>query len=81
MVRGHDHVEERYKDHKRYTKHRLLTINAMSYRQRDMFGPYVRVPCVARWVRNALPEVHRLIVPESIIIDIHGPPDSEASGG
>ena len=79
MVRGHDHVEERYKVHEHYKKHPLLTINAMSYRKRDMFGPYVRVPCVARWIRDELPQVHRLTIPEEIVKDIYPEPTEGAS--
>ncbi len=53
-----------------------------------MFGPYARVPTVARWVPGALPQVHRLHVPEAVVRacfpeegDGAGAPDSQAGPG
>jgi hypothetical protein len=34
---------------------------------RELYGPYVRVPAVARWVRGSLPQVHRLQIPEWLV--------------
>jgi 3',5'-cyclic AMP phosphodiesterase CpdA len=66
FVRGHDHVEERWAAYPAYAAHPVLTINTLSRRlEREVFGPYVRVPAVARWVAGALPQVHRLHVPEA----------------
>jgi hypothetical protein len=46
----------------------VLTTVALSRRLgREMFGPYGRVPTVARWVRGALPQVHRLHIPERLV--------------
>jgi hypothetical protein len=68
MVRGHDHVEERWAVYPAYAKHPILTTVALSRRlPRELFGPYARVPTVARWVRGALPQVHRLHVPEALV--------------
>ena len=65
MVRGHDHVDDRYAIYPAYAATPVLTTVALSRRlDREVFGPFVRVPSVARWVRGALPQVHRLHIPE-----------------
>jgi hypothetical protein len=80
MVRGHDHVEERFAVFPAYAVNPVLTINAMSHRlPREVFGPYERMPVVARWVRDELPEVHRLAVPPELIHEIY-PEGGNASG-
>ena len=68
MVRGHDHVDERYEIYPAYAATPVLTTVALSRRlERELFGPYGRVPTTARWVRGALPAVHRLHVPEHVV--------------
>ena len=68
MVRGHDHVDERYEIYPAYAATPVLTTVALSRRLgRELFGPFVRVPTIARWVRGALPQVYRLHVPEEHI--------------
>ena len=68
MVRGHDHVEERWAVYPAYAAHPLLTTVALSRRlPRESFGPYVRVPTIARWVPGAVPQVHRLHVPANAV--------------
>jgi hypothetical protein len=68
MIRGHDHVEERYEIYPAYARTPVLTTVALSRRlAREMFGPFVRVPTVARWLRGSLPQVHRLHIPEEHI--------------
>ena len=62
MVRGHDHVKDRYKFYDRYQTNPVLTINTFCYE--DGPGPYVRTPCTAKWARGKLPEVHRIYLPE-----------------
>lgn len=75
MIRGHDHVEERYQLYPRYESHPLLTINAMSRRlAREVFGPYARVPVVARYRPGALPQVHRLVMDEDAIRRVYPEP-------
>lgn len=65
MVRGHDHVDERYEIYPAYASHPVLTTVALSRRLvRELFGPFVRVPTIARWVRGSLPQVYRLHIPE-----------------
>ena len=68
MVRGHDHVEERYEIYPAYAATPVLTTVALSRRLgRELFGPFVRVPTVARWIRGSLPQVYRLHIPEAQI--------------
>jgi hypothetical protein len=65
MVRGHDHVEERYEFPPAYARTPILTTVALSRRlERESFGPFVRVPTIARWIRGSLPQVYRLHIPE-----------------
>lgn len=81
MVRGHDHVEERFAAFPAYETNPVLTINAMSHRlPREVFGPYERVPVVARWVRGELPEVHRLFIPPALVREVY-PEGADESGG
>jgi hypothetical protein len=75
MLRGHDHVEERFAVFPAWAAHPALTINAMSHRlPREVFGPYERVPVVARWVRGELPEVRRLFIPPELIREVYPEP-------
>ncbi len=68
MVRGHDHVEERYEVPAAYGQTPILTTVALSRRlERELFGPFVRVPTLARWSRGSLPQVYRLHIPEQHI--------------
>ena len=71
MVRGHDHVDERFEIYPAYAAHPVLTTVALSRRlPREAFGPHVRVPTVARWVQGALPQVHRLHVPDAVVREL-----------
>jgi hypothetical protein len=77
MVRGHDHVDERYAIYPAYESHPVLTTVALSRRLgRETFGPYARVPTIARWVPGALPQVHRLCVPEALVRELYPDDDS-----
>lgn len=68
MVRGHDHVDERYEIAPAYADTPVLTTVALSRRlARELFGPYVRVPTIARWIRGSLPQVYRLHIPEGLV--------------
>jgi hypothetical protein len=72
MVRGHDHVEERFAIYPAYVAHPLLTTVALSRRlPRESFGPYERVPTIACWIPGALPQVHRLHVPAEMIRELY----------
>lgn len=85
MIRGHDHVDERYEIYPAYARTPILTTVALSRRLgREMFGPFARVPTVARWVRGSLPQVYRLHIPEEYIRRCYPeegamPPDPDAS--
>ena len=68
LVRGHDHVEERYASYPAYQSHPVLTTVALSRRlPRERFGSYERAPTLARVIPASLPEVHRLFIPPRII--------------
>lgn len=72
MVRGHDHEEERWAIYPAYKRHPVLTTVALSRRlPREIFGPHVRVPTMARWVPGALPQLHRLHVPEPLVRELY----------
>jgi hypothetical protein len=76
MVRGHDHVEERYATFPAYRSHPMLTTVALSRRlSRESFGSYERVPTVAQFVEGALPRVYRLHIPANVIRDVYPEPD------
>jgi hypothetical protein len=82
LVRGHDHVEERYAVYPAYQAHPLLTTVALSRRlPRENIGPHERVPTVARVSERALPEVHRLHIPADIIRDVYPVPAPEDGVG
>lgn len=78
MLRGHDHVEERFAVYPAWTANPVLTINTLSHRlPREVFGPYERVPVVAKWVRGELPEVRRLLVPPELVREIYPEPGEQ----
>ena len=66
VIRGHDHVPERWASPPRY-EGRLLTLNAMSWRQRETTGPFVRRPVVARHRPNEFPEIFQLEIPAELV--------------
>jgi hypothetical protein len=81
MIRGHDHVEERYESYPAYSGTPVLTTNAMCRRlARELFGPFVRVPTVARWVRGSMPGVYRLHIPEEHVRRCYPEEPAEAEG-
>lgn len=68
MVRGHDHVEDRFAIYPAYARHPVLTTVALSRRlPRESFGTYARIPTIARYVPGSLPQVHRLHIPADIV--------------
>ncbi|GLC26782.1 metallophosphoesterase [Roseisolibacter agri] len=79
MVRGHDHVDDRWAVYYA-SDHPVLTTVALARRlPREVFGPYARIPTIARWVPGALPQVHRLHVPEALVRELY-PEEIEADG-
>ncbi|HZG42642.1 MAG TPA: metallophosphoesterase family protein [Longimicrobium sp.] len=81
MLRGHDHVEERFAVFPAWAAHPVLTINTLSHRlPREVFGPYERVPVVARWVRGELPEVRRLFIPPELVREVYPEPVDAHTG-
>jgi hypothetical protein len=85
MVRGHDHVEDRYAVFPAYQKRPVLTTVALARRlRRERFGSYERVPTVARFVEGSVPQVYRLHIPAPIVREVYPEPiekapDEEAS--
>lgn len=81
MVRGHDHVDERYEIYPAYANTPVLTTVALSRRlARELFGPYARVPTLARWIRGSLPQVYRLHIPEQLIRECYPEETGEGAG-
>ncbi len=75
MVRGHDHVEQRFAVYAAYSQHPMLTTVALSRRlPRESYGPYERAPSLARVVRGALPQVYQLCIPASLINEVFPQP-------
>lgn len=74
LVRGHDHVPNRWAFPDRYHPTWLLTINAMCTRQRDPFGPYERQPVLARHIPGHVPELHQIEIPADVIRNVYPPP-------
>ena len=71
MVRGHDHVEERYAIYPAYKAHPLLTTVALSRRlPREHFGPYERAPTLVRVSKGSLPQVYQLHLPPQLIHEV-----------
>ena len=71
VIRGHDHVLERWASPLKY-EGRLLTINAMSWRQREAIGPFVRQPVIARHCPNEFPELFQMEIPAVIVERLYG---------
>lgn len=81
MIRGHDHVDERFEIYSAYAATPVLTTVALSRRlDRELFGAFARVPTIARWVKGALPQVHRLHIPESQIRSCYAENAGEHAG-
>jgi hypothetical protein len=68
MVRGHDHVENRFATYPCYEPNPILTTNALSRRlPRENTGNFERFPTVALYKPNALPQVFRILIPPEIV--------------
>ena len=80
LVRGHDHVQERYAIFPAYQAHPVLTTVALSRRlPREAFGPFERAPTLALMVENHLPQVYQLNSPAGLVNEVFPqPPASEA---
>ena len=82
LVRGHDHVEERYAIYPAYHAHPVLTTVALSRRlNRESFGPYERAPTLVRIGRGSLPQVHRLFPPKELIHEVFPPVEQGTDAG
>ena len=81
MVRGHDHVEERFAIYPNYGAHPLLTTVALSRRlPREFLGKYECVPSVALYTEGQVPQVFRLHIPPDLIRSIYPEPVDSQNG-
>ena len=77
MIRGHDHVEDRYAIYPAYHAHPVLTTVALSRRlPRETFGPRERVPTLVRVLEGATVQVHRMHIPNDLIHDVYPEPSA-----
>ena len=76
VIRGHDHVPDRWSAPPHH-EGRLLTINAMSWRQREPLGSFVRQPVAVRHRSRNLPELFQLEIPEEHILQLYGEPSPD----
>ena len=74
MLRGHDHVPERFLVHESYRRHPVITINAMCSKQREVFGPWERMPVAVRWQTGLPLEIHQIEIPVALIDHFHPRP-------
>jgi hypothetical protein len=82
MVRGHDHVQERYAVFPAYEEHPLLTTVALSRRlNREQFGSYERAPTLVRVVEGNLPQIHQLHIPADMINEFFPQPENGDPAG
>ncbi|HYW07408.1 MAG TPA: metallophosphoesterase [Longimicrobium sp.] len=78
LLRGHDHLEDRFELFPAYVEVPVLTINTLSHRlPREVFGTYERVPVIARFVDGEVPEVRRLFIPPELVREIYPEPGGE----
>ncbi|MBR1237715.1 metallophosphoesterase [Bradyrhizobium sp. AUGA SZCCT0182] len=72
MVRGHDHVEERYQAYAAYKANPVLTTVALSRRlSREFLGSHERLPTVALYTEHSLPQVFRLHIPPHLVREFY----------
>jgi hypothetical protein len=82
LVRGHDHVEDRWAVYPAYALHPVLTTVALSRRlPRESFGSRTRVPTLARTIERSLPQVYRLHIPEHLVLATYPEPQGETLPG
>ena len=68
LVRGHDHVDDRFAIYGADRPNPILTTIALSHRlERESGGTYGRVPTIARFVAGAFPQVYRLHIPPASV--------------
>jgi hypothetical protein len=76
MVRGHDHVEDRYAINPAYRWSPPSRCHGACPASPSV--PHVRVPTIARYIAGSLPQVHRLHVPESLVQTVFPEPSAAA---
>jgi hypothetical protein len=81
MVRGHDHLESRFKYFSNYGN-RVLTLNTMCSkldREWDWGTGNTRTPCLARYgPGEGMPRVHMIRIPETLAKSAYSPPPAGA---
>ncbi len=81
MLRGHDHVEERFAVYPGWERTpRSPSTPCRTGCRARCSAPYERVPVIARWVRGKLPEVRRLFIPPELLREVY-PEPARGRGG
>lgn len=72
IIRGHDHLEPRFKQFSRYREHPVLTINTICHRlDSEMPGTFEMPLIVAKYEAGEMPTIHRLCVPRHLLEAIY----------
>jgi hypothetical protein len=78
MLRGHDHYLVGYRHYEKYEEKSMLTLNTRCIQLDTMGGPYAEQVCIARWVKDSMPEIYEIKTPRSFLKKVH-PPEKVAS--
>jgi hypothetical protein len=73
MLRGHDHYLVGYRHYEKYEEKSMLTLNTRCIQPDTMGGPYAEQVCIARWVKDAMPEIYEIKTPRSFLEKVHQP--------
>jgi hypothetical protein len=78
-IRGHDHQEDNYKHFEKYTRSKLVTVNALTLNRSS--GKRYNDLAIVRWQPNAEPSapldisVFKIKVPQSLVDSVNRDPD------
>ena len=71
MIKGHEHIRERYRTYEEFVACPMLVINNMCVSQGNIGMGDNNPPCVARWREGQPPEVHPVKIPRHLIEKIY----------
>jgi hypothetical protein len=72
LIRGHDHIIDRFHLHPTYQRMPMRTINTLSRRlPREVYGGYARTPVVARHRAGETPVIYRIHIPRAAVLDTY----------